>query len=299
MKISVCIPMYNFDVSALVLELRLEIDKYNLDAEIILIDDASDVEFREINQQLISTNCHYVQLDKNLGRSKIRNLFLNYVKSELLLFLDCDCKIINLNFLRDYLNFIIKNPAADVVYGGRILPKEQPGSQYLLRWKFAQERENLSLSARNLRPWMSFQTNNFLIKRDFFKNYQFDENFNNYGYEDLLFALNLKAEHIPIFHYENPVLNIDLETNARYLSKVEESMATLAEMLQSEKTAKMANGIKVAKAYFFLNKYYLKSIFKQIFNFQKSKLKDELLNNPKSLRSLDFYKLGLLCEKMK
>ncbi|SEG15627.1 Glycosyltransferase, GT2 family [Halpernia humi] len=299
MKISVCIPVFNFDVSNLVSDLKCEIEKSNLDADIILIDDASNKEFRDKNKQLISPNCYYIQLDKNLGRSKIRNLFLNYIATEYLLFLDCDCEIIKANFIQNYLDFIRVNPLAEVVYGGRILPKETPESQYLLRWKFAQQRENLNLQARKSKPWLSFQTNNFLIKKNLFKKHQFDENFNTYGYEDLLFALNLKTENIKIHHFENSVLNIDLETNTRYLKKVEESMATLAEMLQSPKSAKMASEIKVAKAHSFLKKYGLKTIFKHIFKSQKTKLKNTLLNNPQSLRSLDFYKLGLLCENLK
>lgn len=299
MKISVCIPIYNFDITALVYDLKFEINFNEIPAEILLIDDASDEKFRGINKNLVSNYCTYVQLDKNIGRSKIRNLFLQHSDADHLLFLDCDCKIISANFLKNYLAFINENQKAEVIYGGRTLPKEKPMSQYLLRWKYAQERENLNLSARKLSPWISFQTNNFLIKRNLFNKYQFDENFNNYGYEDLLFALNLKKERIKIFHFENPVLNIDLETSERYLSKVEESIATLSQMLKSEKSAKIVKDIKVVKAYSYLKKFHMKDLILNIFKSLKNSLRKNLLNNPKSLRVLDFYKLGLLCENMK
>jgi glycosyltransferase involved in cell wall biosynthesis len=45
MKISVCIPVYNFDVRELVFSLSKEIENQKLNAEIILIDDASNKDF--------------------------------------------------------------------------------------------------------------------------------------------------------------------------------------------------------------------------------------------------------------
>jgi len=57
MKISVCIPVYNFDVRELVTALNREIHTYTLDAEIILIDDASEYAFRKSIQKL---NIRYI-----------------------------------------------------------------------------------------------------------------------------------------------------------------------------------------------------------------------------------------------
>ncbi|WP_435525706.1 hypothetical protein [Chryseobacterium indoltheticum] len=48
MKISVCIPVYNFDVRELVYDLKKEIENQNIDAEIILIDDASEESFHNV-----------------------------------------------------------------------------------------------------------------------------------------------------------------------------------------------------------------------------------------------------------
>ena len=42
MKISVCIPVYNFDIKNLVIALRTEIQTNQIDAEIILIDDTNN-----------------------------------------------------------------------------------------------------------------------------------------------------------------------------------------------------------------------------------------------------------------
>ena len=46
MKISVCIPVYNFDIRELVNSLSKEITNAELNAEIILIDDASSKDFK-------------------------------------------------------------------------------------------------------------------------------------------------------------------------------------------------------------------------------------------------------------
>ena len=118
MKLSICIPVFNFDVNELISDLQNQIDSDKLDAEILLIDDASNREFVNINENLQSKVNQFIFLDKNIGRSKIRNLFLKYTNSEYLLFLDCDGKIINNNFLKTYFDFINKqNP--DVIFGGR------------------------------------------------------------------------------------------------------------------------------------------------------------------------------------
>ncbi len=99
MKISVCIPVYNFDVRELVFYLSKEIENQKLNAEIILIDDASNKDFVTINKSLKSTVNQFIFLEKNIGRSSIRNLFLKYASGDFLFFLYCDDKIISENFM--------------------------------------------------------------------------------------------------------------------------------------------------------------------------------------------------------
>ena len=82
--LSVCIPVYNFDVTELITDIRNQINTDDLDAEIIFIDDASQEEMRQRNEIVKSLTDHYILLEKNIGRSKIRNLFLKYSKSDYL-----------------------------------------------------------------------------------------------------------------------------------------------------------------------------------------------------------------------
>jgi glycosyltransferase involved in cell wall biosynthesis len=299
MKLSVCIPIFNFDVRELVYDLKKEIKWNDIDAEIILIDDASNDHFQTINSKLQNEVKHFIFLEKNIGRSKIRNLFLQYAGGEYLLFLDCDGKITDPNFLKIYIEFLRQNKQTDILYGGRMVAKNLSDKKYVLRWRFAVERENLPVLMRNEKPYLSFQTNNFIIKKDILKKIKFNPEFENYGYEDLLFAMDLKSEQIKINHINNPIFNNDLESNEIYLAKVEESVESLVKMLKTDSLRLKISEIKLVKAYNFLKKVHLESLVLFLFKFLEKRIKRNLLSEHPNLRNLDLYKLGLLLRKMK
>lgn len=297
MKLSICIPVYNFDIRPLVEDLSGQIRDNGISAEIILIDDASSAEYRKINSEAEDKVENFVLLDKNVGRSLIRNLFLYYAKGDYLLFLDCDGKIISKDFLLNYKKFLAGFPDTSVIYGGRIVDMNAPGPQKYLRWKFACERENIPLEKRKTLPYLSFQTNNFIVRRSVLERVNFNPEFQKYGYEDLLFAMDLKAANIPIDHIENPVFNADLEDNAEYLLKVEESVESLAKMIKNPKTRQKISEIKLVKAYNAMNASTI-FVFKKLFALRRRKIKEKLLQGNVNLRYLDFYKLGLLLEQI-
>ncbi|WP_143882942.1 glycosyltransferase family 2 protein [Chryseobacterium binzhouense] len=298
MKISVCIPVYNFDVRELITDLKNQIEKDVLNAEIILIDDASDSKFKQINQEISKICDQVIFLEKNIGRSKIRNLFLQYAKGDYLLFLDCDGKLISENFMNNYFVFLDLKPNLSIVYGGRTAISNPISPEYILRWKFASERENLSLIEREKKPYLSFQTNNFLISRKIFKQVQFNTSLNKYGYEDLIFAMDLKSLQISVDHIENPVLNDDIESNKIYLKKVEESIENLAILLKDKTLNSKLSEIKIVKAYQIISTIsILKFAISKILNTFENSFKRNLLSSHPNLRILDFYKLGLLLRK--
>jgi glycosyltransferase involved in cell wall biosynthesis len=294
MKISICIPVYNFDVRELVSDLKKEIDTHQFDAEIILIDDGSETKFKQINKDLHDQVDQFIFLDKNIGRSLIRNLFLTYTKGDYLLFLDCDGKIINKEFLENYIQFIQKNPSSKVIYGGRDVSAEFPDQKHFLRWKFATERENLPVEQRTEKPYLSFQTNNFIIKKEVLEKIRFNPEFQKYGYEDLLFAMDLKSEGIGIDHINNPIFNNDLEDNEVYLEKVKESIDSLSKMLEDQQLSSKLAEVKLVKAYNIINKMGLTVLFKMFFKLSRTTVEKQLLKGDMSLRYLDFYKLGLI-----
>ena len=114
--ISICIPIYNFNVLSLVETLILQGKEINQPFEIICIDDHSSDFFRKINAPIETMdNIQFISLEKNIGRSKIRNMFIDISKFDKLLFIDCDCSVSSKMFLKNYL--AISN--FDVIYGGR------------------------------------------------------------------------------------------------------------------------------------------------------------------------------------
>ncbi|MDN5424004.1 MAG: glycosyltransferase family 2 protein, partial [Chryseobacterium sp.] len=254
-------------------------------------------QYRKTNQLLQDEVEKFILLKENIGRSRIRNLFQKYATGKYLLFLDCDGKITEKNFLKNYITFIQKHSDTMVIYGGRSVLRSLPASEYYLRWKFAVERENLPVGLRLDKPYLSFQTNNFVIARSVFQKIYFNPDFQKYGYEDLLFAMDLKSENIKIDHLDNPILNNDLESNSVYLAKVVESVESLAKMLKDENLKSKLSEVKLVRLY---NKLPFKSIIQQflqdaILNIFKAKL----LKGNVNLRYLDVYKLGLLIKSMK
>lgn len=299
MKLSICIPVYNFDVRELVFDLKKEIETEEMDAEIILIDDASKESFKKTNQSLEDQVDHFIFLEKNVGRSRIRNLFLNFSTGEYLLFLDCDGKVISENFLKKYIQFIHNNPQTDVIYGGRTVSGYVPDADHYLRWKFAVERENLLIESRIIRPYLSFQTNNFVIRKAILEKIGFNPDFQKYGYEDLLFAMDLKSDHIKIDHIDNPIFNNDLESNITYLGKVEESVESLSHMLKDGMLRSKLSEVRLVKLYNKLINSPLKFILNISFTMIEGSIKRKLSRGNVSLRYLDLYKLGLLFRRMR
>lgn len=292
MKLSICVPVYNFDVNELVNELRDQINK-GLEAEILLIDDASEKPFIENNRDLRSKVGQFIFLDKNIGRSEIRNLFLKYSNSDYLLFLDCDGKVISKNFLKNYIEYIdSQNP--DVIFGGRKVSDVKPDSEYGLRWKFATERENLPVEKRVESPYLDFQTNNFVVKRSVLEKVPFNEGITQYGYEDLVFSKDLHDQDIKIDHIDNPIFNNDVETNAVFLAKADQSARSLAQLIKNDKNFDRVSQIKLAKAYLFMHKTGTIYIYRLLYRIVKSRLEKKLLTGSASLRALDLYKLGQL-----
>ncbi|WAC03341.1 glycosyltransferase [Lacinutrix neustonica] len=87
--LSVCIPVYNFNCIATVIDLCKQIESLSIPAEVLVIDDASPVELNAIahfKHALYS----YEKLNKNVGRAKIRNLLAKKATYYHVLFLDGD-----------------------------------------------------------------------------------------------------------------------------------------------------------------------------------------------------------------
>lgn len=287
MKLSVCIPVYNFDIRELVYSLHKQISEQNLPAEIIIIDDASDNEFKTLNSEIENITSQFIQLEKNIGRSKIRNLFLQFAKGEYLLFLDCDAQIIADDFLKIYLKTIQENPNLEVIYGSfRVLPQFSK----TLRNRYSVARE--IFLKESSKDFSVFKTVNFVIKKSVFETFNFNENLNKYGYEDYLFSQLLEDKKIRFTAIQNPVFHYDNTSNQVFLEKIKISLQSLLQLSKDRNTLSYIQKTKIYKTASFIKQFRLTKPFLAIFSLLEKKIEENLLSEHPSIQLLDVYKLG-------
>ena len=225
--LTICIPVYNFDIRPLLEELQTQIAPFEGSIDLLIIDDGSTDHFRELNK----TSAHkqtYIELEENIGRSAIRNLLAKKADGVYLLFLDCDVIVDNPDFVEAYWNALNTEPS--IICGGRKYPSKCPSPQQALRWKYGIKRESQPAHIRSKAPNHSFMTNNFLIQKSVFNTIQFDERLDGYGHEDTLFGIQLAFHGIIIQHIENPVLNGDIEPSDEFIEKTSQGLKNLVRL---------------------------------------------------------------------
>jgi GT2 family glycosyltransferase len=296
--LSILIPVYNFNVVPLVGEIRQQSLNTGIPYEIIVVDDRSDAPFAEQNRVIREWHdIRYEELPVNIGRSKIRNKMAGMAAFPWLLFLDCDSQIVQ----RDYISAYLKNCTGQgVVCGGRTYRNTRPENpdQYL-RWKYGRKREQKPAVVRNLRPWNSFMTNNFLISADIFEQVSFDENIKKYGHEDTFFGIELRRKGIPVLHIDNPLIHIGLESNKVFLDKTLEGVENLSLLMRQEKEYldELTSTIRLLGHFSFLKRTRTVKLYGTLFTGFKKLLLSNLMSHHPSLFFFDLYKLGFLAEK--
>lgn len=280
--ISILIPVYNYDVTALVKSILISADKANIPYQVIVMDDFSNQKFRATNAdigQMMHVN--YIELSENIGRSKIRNKLAKLARYKKLIFLDCDSELLNDQYIPKYLSHINKS----IVYGGRAYSNQRPLLEYILHWKYGREVEALSLAERIKNPVMSFLTNNFMCDAKVFDKFQFNEEITSYGYEDLAFSFSLSKLGYSIDHIENPIVHIGLDKNESFLEKQKNAIKSL-EFLHRKN---LIPETKLIKTYHLLQNVFLTGLFDKFnINIKAKLVKNLLSKNPK------IYQLQLL-----
>ena len=290
--LSVAIPVYNVAVAELIKALTDEITRKQLPVEIVVIDDCSTPDIKAQNEP-ICTPYTYIQLPQNAGRARIRNLFVQHARYDYLLFLDCDTLIDNPNFLEIYLRHI-EIEKSNVICGGRRYPKCCPSRQMRLSWRYGRECESRSAGQRSQQPNRSFMTNNFIIRKAVLQEIPFDERIAAYGHEDTLLGFRLAQRGIIIQHIDNEIINNDIETNARFLSKSETAIKNLCYILDFvEDKPQFIEMVTLLRYAHQLEAHSAKSrLIKVLFRFTKPLLKWGFTHGFISLTLFNFYKLG-------
>jgi len=292
--LSICIPVYNYDVSRLVQDLHLQSEKAGYPFEILLMDDASDEIFRKKNQAIDLEAVHYVQLNENIGRAKIRNRLAEKAKFPCLLFMDCDSAVASSLYIENYSHFF---DSQIVCCGGRIYENKAPADSTYLRWKYGVERECASAAERSKNPNAGFQTNNFLIQKKVFEKVKFNESLDGYGHEDTLFGLELLGQGIIIRHIDNPLVHLGLESASDFLEKTANGITNLhkVELLLRDKYPQYLEHSRLMRSELFLQRFHLSGFVSKLFNILHQRMKNNLLSKKPSLTVFDLYRLGLLC----
>jgi len=294
--ISICIPIYNFDVTELVDELLKQANHLNYPVEVLLFDDHSQNFYRERNSLLASrSNVNYLDFDFNIGRSKIRNRLGDIATGQWLLFLDCDIVIDDPDFLKRYIDNLAK---AKVICGGRKYGSRPFRHELLLRWKYGVGRECKTAFYRQVNPYSSFISGNFLIDYDTFHKVRFNEELSGYGHEDTLLGLDLKKHKVEILHIDNPAVHLGLDPNYEYITKSEQGVMNLAKILHIMPCMRrdIEKSIKLLKVFRFLRHIGMLYPLRWVFKALTPLIKKRLCGYNPSIILLDIYKLSLLAK---
>lgn len=258
--LSILLPVYNCHCRALVTELQRQCVESGTEFEIIVADDGSSVtSYVEHNLRIERLEgVRYITRKQNVGRSAIRNFLISQAQGEWLLFIDGDLTLDNPHFIRRYLQ-----TKSNVVVGGIRIGGDPDIWKNNLRYRYekAYEQKN-TLQDRQCHATKHFRTTNFLAHKDIMMEHSFDENFVQYGYEDVLFGKSLAMDHIAITHIDNPITLDFFESNSDFLDKTEQSLRTLytfrnqlkgySQLLETAEKIKKLHLQKLVNAAYFL-----------------------------------------------
>lgn len=294
-NLSILIPVYNRLVIDLVNNLYEQASTSpHLSFEILCYDDYSSPDIRrQHSDHTFPPKVTYRELERNYGRSAIRNLLASEAQYEHLLFLDCDSKIIRSDFIASYITY----PEYKVVIGGRIYAPRPPAlPQLYLHWAVGTQKEVLSSFQRSANPYQSLMFNNILIEKTTFQSIRLDESIKGYGHEDSLFGYILKKKNISILHIDNPVEHESLDTNYEFLAKSREAVRNLAYLV---KTYRLGTDTKLFRSYRCLQLSGTSGLFRFLISKLETKAVSSLLSSYPNLFWLDLLKLFWFVDDMK
>lgn len=292
--LSILIPTYNYNTVVLVTELSRQATIENIAFEIVVSDDASlDLEIVEHNK-LINTfeNCHYFINENNLGRGININNLVTKAKYPWVLLIDCDTMPKEVFFIKNYLK-AIENSPQKVFFGGIAYRKEKPKNDEMLRWVYGIKREEIGIEKRKQNPYETTLTSNIVVKKDLLIRYPFHQDIHNYGFEDLVFILNLKNNNIKIEHLDNVTYHLNIEKSIVFIEKYHSSLNNLHFLLH--KNSIESKDTRLSKVHAKMVFYKFDKIYILFYRVFKTYFKRNLLSRKPSLFIFDLYKLGYFC----
>lgn len=247
--ISILIPVYNYDIENLILDLSKEIIGEGMESqfEVLVFDDGSTNDLLKSKNKEISERFGFIKYfssNENLGRSKSRNYLSKIANRTYCLLLDCDTIPDKNDFLKKYLKII--NEGTKIACGGISYIKiSEISREKLFYLKFSNESDAKNAKSRNIAPWQSFLSSNFLVERSILIRFPFDEDYIGYGYEDLDWAVTLDANNLKILHIDNTVTHKGLIDEDIFFNRSSEALVNYVKF--SRKYPKYFHETKISK----------------------------------------------------
>jgi glycosyltransferase involved in cell wall biosynthesis len=293
--LSVLIPLYNHNSSDLVRALHAQCSLLGKPFEIICIDDASKEMYRVKNREVSSLqHVVYIELEKNLGRSGIRNLLAEKATYDYFLFMDCDSMPVDDEYIKRYL--LLAEPDK-VIYGGRRYSENKPVEPELLfHWTYGTQREAIPAKVRRVKPYQRFMTNNFFIPRRIYFSIRMDEDIKGYGHEDTLFSMEMERSSVDLIHIDNPLYHTGLEPGTVFLDKQRNAIRNLVYIVNNNP---LAHRVKLYRFYKRLRNSGMMTVLYSRLQRKEKDYINNLLGPRPNIRSLDWLKLLWLHRELK
>lgn len=229
--ISVCVPVYRHDVTALLDAIAA--CKLSALVEIVFYDDGSgDTEqLTNLMSHAGRTNAavRIVAAALNRGRSAARNAATRHARGEWILLLDADMMPDGSDFLEGYFNAVEAAGKPAVIVGGYSLASAPKSADTdLHRWQ-AVTSECVDAATRSQAPGRHVFSSNVLIHRDVLASCPFDEAFAGWGWEDTDWGLRLEKR-FPVIHIDNTATHLGLDSDAALMAKYARSGANFTRM---------------------------------------------------------------------
>ncbi|MCB0704171.1 MAG: glycosyltransferase family 2 protein [Saprospiraceae bacterium] len=292
--LSILIPVYRFRVYPLLAGLLEQGNQLGIPIEILLYDDASGFEYSEERKLSESdSRLRIVFLEKNLGRSRIRNKLAADAAYPWLLFMDADSALVSPTYLNTYWN----NRSEEVLLnGGTSYASEPPKDKQLyFRWYYGRNREQRAASVRQAAPFEGFSTHHFFCHKDVFKKVCFPDELKGYGHEDTLFGFRLRVAGFSIRHLDNPLEHIGLEDTTSYIKKTKEAL----DNLHTLRTNYPEVSTRLSKTYDKLRRWrliWVPALFYRIFG---RRLEKHFQSGNPNLLLFDLFRLGYYANRSK
>ncbi|WP_299224823.1 glycosyltransferase family 2 protein [uncultured Psychroserpens sp.] len=291
--LSVLVPVYNYNIVALVTHIHTQLQLNNIVFEIICFDDGSTTEIVNTNLNISNLDfANYIISKENHGRASARQLLAKKATYSWLLFVDADVMPKSELYIHNYLQHI--DHGYEAIYGGFAYEKKPPKLEHKLRWSYGKRYEQILAKHRNKKPYKVIISANFMIKKSVFLNINSQIEQKGYGFDNFFGAL-LKANSIKVLHIDNEVYHLGIETSSTYLQKTEKAVDTLLSLHKANRIKTHQNSL--LNLFIVLKQYKLHYLFSSVYKQFKGTITTNLLSKQPKIKLLQLYKISYMCYK--